>query len=92
MERILWATLGICGMIWIIYFINHSCTYRDSIIISSFTQFITQNTKKAKKIKFLDFMILKGEVALEWAMGIDEVAELADLESIKVQDMKLMKY
>ena len=37
-------------------------------------------------------MILKGEGALEWAMGIDEVAELADLESIKVQDMKLMKY
>ena len=46
----------------------------------------------ARKIKFLDLMIMKGEGKLEWAMRIDEVAELADLESIKAQDLKLMKY
>ena len=32
MERILWATLGICGMIWIIYFIKHNIEDENPLV------------------------------------------------------------
>ena len=32
----------------------------------------------SRKVQFLDLMILKGEVYVEWAMRINELAELAD--------------
>ena len=43
-------------------------------------------------MKFLDLMILKGEGYVEWAMRINELSDLADLDSIQSQDLKLMKY
>ena len=46
----------------------------------------------ARQIKLLDLIIMKGEGKLEVAMRIDDMAKLADLESIKVQGLKLMKY
>ena len=46
----------------------------------------------SRKVKFLDLMILKGESYVEWAMQINELSELADLDSIQSQDLKLMKY
>ena len=46
----------------------------------------------ARKVKFLDLMIMKGEGYLEWAMRINEISDLADLDSIKSQDLKLIKY
>ena len=46
----------------------------------------------SRKVKFLDLMIMKGEGHVEWAMRINELAELADLDSISSQDLKLMKY
>ena len=35
---------------------------------------------------------MKGERALDWAMRIDAEAELADLQSIKPREIKLMKF
>ena len=46
----------------------------------------------SRKVKFLNLMIMKGEEYLEWAMKINEISELADLDFIQSQDLKLMKY
>ena len=43
----------------------------------------------SRKIKFLDLIIRKGEGYIECAMRIDEISELADLDGIKSQYLKL---
>ena len=48
--------------------------------------------KFSRKIQFLNLKIDKGEGKLEWAMRLHEAAELADLESIKAQELKFLKY
>ena len=53
--------------------------------------FFTLQPISARKVKFMDLMVMKGEKPLEWAMRIDEEAELADLETLKPQEIKLMK-
>ena len=45
----------------------------------------------SRKIKFLDLIILKGEGYVELAMRINKLSELADLDRIQSQDLKLMK-
>ena len=37
-------------------------------------------------------MIMKGERPLDWALWVDAESELADLESVKHQEIKLMKF
>ena len=54
--------------------------------------FDTLQPSFARKVKLLDLMIMKGEGYLEWAMRINEISDLADLDSIKSQDLKLIKY
>ena len=44
-----------------------------------------------RKFKFMDMKPMKGKRALDRAMWIDAEAELADLQSIKPQEIKLMK-
>ena len=46
----------------------------------------------ARKVKFLELMITKGEGYIQWANRINQQAELADMEGIKAQDLQLMKY
>ena len=46
----------------------------------------------ARKVKFLELMITKGESYIQWANRINQQAELADMEGIKAQDLQLMKY
>ena len=46
----------------------------------------------ARKVKFLELMINKGEGYIQWANRINQQAELADLEGITAQDLQLMKY
>ena len=46
----------------------------------------------ARKVKFLDLMIIKGEGYIEWANRINQQSELAHLEGIKAQDLQLMKF
>ena len=46
----------------------------------------------ARKVKFLELMITKGEGYIQWANRINQQAELANLEGIKAQDLQLMKY
>ena len=46
----------------------------------------------SRKVKFLDMIIMKEEGHLERAMRINEMAELADLDAINAQYLKLMKY
>ena len=53
--------------------------------------FDTLQPSFARKVKLLD-LIMKGEGYLEWAMRINEISDLADLDSIKSQDLKLIKY
>ena len=53
--------------------------------------FITLQPIFARKVKFMDMMIMKGEKPLTWAMRIDEEAELADLKTLKPQEIKLME-
>ena len=48
--------------------------------------------KFSRKIQFLNLKIENGEGKLEWAMRLQEAAELADLESIKAQELKFLKY
>ena len=45
-----------------------------------------------RKVKFMDMMIMKGEKPLAWAMRIDKEGELADLETLKPQEIKLMRF
>ena len=45
-----------------------------------------------RKVKSMDMKIIKGERALDRAIRIDAKAELADLESIKPQEIKLIKF
>ena len=45
-----------------------------------------------RKVKFMDMMIMKGEKPLAWAMRIDEEGELANLQRLKAQELKLMKF
>ena len=45
-----------------------------------------------RKVKFMDMMIMKGEKSLAWAMRIDKEGELADLETLKPQEIKLMRF
>ena len=46
----------------------------------------------SRKVKFLELMIMKGEGYMEWAARINQISELADLDGIKSQDLKLMKF
>ena len=46
----------------------------------------------ARKVKFLELMITKGEGYIQWANQINQQVELADMEGIKAQDLQLMKY
>ena len=46
----------------------------------------------SKKVKFMDMMIMKAERPLDWAMRIDAESELADLETLKPQESKLLKF
>ena len=48
--------------------------------------------KFARKVKFLDFMILKGESYVTWANRINQQAELADLQNIRAQYLQLMTF
>ena len=54
--------------------------------------FDTLQPSFARKVKLLDLMIMKGEGYLEWAMRINEISDLADRDSIKSLDLKLIKY
>ena len=51
-----------------------------------------QVPKFARKVKFLELMIIKGENYVSWSNRINQQAELADLEGIKAQDLQLMKF
>ena len=51
-----------------------------------------QVPKFARKVKFLDLMILKGESYVSWANRINQQAELADLQNIRAQDLQLMTF
>ena len=51
-----------------------------------------QVPKFARKVKFLDLMILKGESYVSWANRINQQAELADLKNIRAQDLQLMTF
>ena len=51
-----------------------------------------QVPKFARKVKFLELMIIKGESYVSWANRINQQAELADLENIRAQDLQLMKF
>ena len=46
----------------------------------------------SRKVKFLELMTIKGESYVEWAARINQVSELADLDGIKSQNLKLMKF
>ena len=46
----------------------------------------------SRKVKFLEHMIMKGEGYVERAARINQISELADLDGIKSQDLKLMKF
>ena len=46
----------------------------------------------SRKIQFLNLKIEKGENKLEWAYRLQQAAEMADLESIKAQELKFLKY
>ena len=46
----------------------------------------------AKKVKFLELIITKGEGYIQWANRINQQAELANIEGIKAQNFQLMKY
>ena len=46
----------------------------------------------ARKVRFLELMITKGEGYIQWANRINQQAELANIEGIKAQDFQLMKY
>ena len=46
----------------------------------------------SRKVKFMDMMIMKGEQPLAWAMRIDEEGDLANLKTLKPQEIKLMKF
>ena len=46
----------------------------------------------ARKVKFLELMITKGEGYIQWANRINQQAELANIEGIKAQNLQLMKY
>ena len=45
-----------------------------------------------RKVMFLELMIKKVGGYLEWAAKINQISEIADLEGIKSQDLKLMKF
>ena len=45
-----------------------------------------------RKVKFMDMMIMKAEKPFAWAMRIDKEGELADLETLKPQEIKSMKF
>ena len=51
-----------------------------------------QVSKFARKVKFLELMIIKGENYISWSNRINQQAELADLEGIKAQDLQLMNF
>ena len=51
-----------------------------------------QVPKFARKVKFLELMIIKGKNYVSWSNRINQQAELADLEGIKAQDLQLMKF
>ena len=51
-----------------------------------------QVPKFARKVKFLELMIIKGENYVSWSNRINQQAELADLENIKAQDLQLIKF
>ena len=54
--------------------------------------FDRQVPKFARKVKFLDLRIIKGESYVSWRNCINQQAELADLENIRAQDLQLMKF
>ena len=54
--------------------------------------FDTMQPKFSRKIQFLNLKIRKDEGKLDWAMRLQEAADLADLESIKAQELKFLKY
>ena len=45
-----------------------------------------------RKVKFIDMNIMKGKRPRDWALRIDAESDLADLESLKPQEIKLMKF
>ena len=45
----------------------------------------------SRKVMVLDLTIMKREGYLEWTMRINDMSELADLDSIQLQDLKLMR-
>ena len=51
-----------------------------------------QVPKFARKVKFLELQIRKGESYICWANRINQQAELADLKNIKAQDLQLMMF
>ena len=46
----------------------------------------------SRKIQFLNLKIEKGAYKLEWAYRLQQAAEMADLDSIKAQELKFLKY
>ena len=48
-----------------------------------------QVPKFARKVKFLELIIIKGESYVSWS---NQQAELADLDNIRAQDLQLMKF
>ena len=51
-----------------------------------------QVPKFARKVKFLDLTVTKGESYVSWANRINQQAELADLQNIRAQDFQLMTF
>ena len=45
-----------------------------------------------RKVKLIDMKPMKGERPLDWAMRINAEAELADLQYINPQEIKLINY
>ena len=54
--------------------------------------FDRQVPKFARKVKFLNLMIIKGESYVSWRNCINQQAELADLKIIRAQDLQSMKF
>ena len=45
-----------------------------------------------RKVKFLELKKMKGETPLDWALRINAEGELADIQYMKPQEIKLMKF
>ena len=81
MEPLLWSQV-----------LFHSADDISQMIKRIEETFETLQSMSARKIQFLDMRIMKYEGKVEWAMMVTEIADLTDLESIKAQELIVLKY